>query len=413
MDVNRRIIMIEFNELCPPLLENWMGTGLLSNFSHFFTNAQAFITEADARPPNLEPWIQWYSIHTGMPFSEHRVCHLTDGPKAGHEDIWSLLTAKGKIVWNCGSMNARCITSNGSAFLPDPWCTTEGCHPPELERYRSFVAQAVQEQSNASKPLRVADYASFLWFMFRYGLRPETVAVIARQLLSEIAWSGLTSWRRASLLDKLQFDVFRHVFRSRRPDFSTFFSNSTAHYQHSYWRHMAPEQFALKPSDDERSRYKDAILYGYQQMDNMLGDFFMLEDDKTMLVLATALSQQPYLKHDAIGGLHFYRPRDVTALLRKLGIDFIYVQPVMAHQFVVRLATPESKPMAVKRLSSLTYGGKLIFDFGETDSNSVYFGSDIKVEVPESATIDFGEDRVAFFDFFYRIQEIKSGWHHP
>ncbi len=30
-----RIILIEFNELCPPLLEEWMAVGVLPNFKSF------------------------------------------------------------------------------------------------------------------------------------------------------------------------------------------------------------------------------------------------------------------------------------------------------------------------------------------------------------------------------------------
>jgi hypothetical protein len=35
--------------------------------------------------------MQWYSIHPGLPYDEHKVFDLTDGPKADHPDIWRRL----------------------------------------------------------------------------------------------------------------------------------------------------------------------------------------------------------------------------------------------------------------------------------------------------------------------------------
>ena len=62
------LILLEFNELCPPLLTRWMAEGRLPNFKRFHDASAVFITEADERAaPNLEPWIQWYSVHTGLP----------------------------------------------------------------------------------------------------------------------------------------------------------------------------------------------------------------------------------------------------------------------------------------------------------------------------------------------------------
>src|SRR5205807_237982 len=96
-------------------------------------------------------------------------------------------------------------------------------------------------------------------------------------------------------------------YRKYRPQFSTFFLNSTAHFQHVYWRALEPEAFAVKPTDAERAKYRDAIRFGYRNMDELLGRFLRLAGPETTLVFCTALSQQPYLKQEAAGGKHFYR----------------------------------------------------------------------------------------------------------
>jgi hypothetical protein len=66
-----KVLLLEFNEICPPLLKRWMEQGKLPNFSALHYSSQVFTSVADASEPDyLEPWIQWYSIHTGLSYDE-------------------------------------------------------------------------------------------------------------------------------------------------------------------------------------------------------------------------------------------------------------------------------------------------------------------------------------------------------
>jgi hypothetical protein len=412
----RRIIFLEFNELCPSLLQQWMAEGRLPNFKKFYDNSETYTTESDEKlPPYLEPWIQWYSIHTGVGFQQHGVYHLTDGPKAKWNDVWRILLANGKTVANCGSMNARGFEARGSFFLPDPWCTTEEPSPSELGKFHKVVARTVQEYTNNGSGLSKADYARFLTFLASHGLQLKTVMAIVRQLMLDQVIDKGESWRRAVLLDRLQFDIFRHYFKRLKPDFSTFFLNSTAHYQHTYWRHMAPESFnATKPSEKERQRYGDAILFGYQQMDRLLGDFFKLESDGVLLMLATALSQQAFLKQDERGGQHFYRPHNMESLLESFGIRPQKILPVMTHQFLLSFRNEAEAKDARTKLEGITYRGRDVFDFAPSDPGTLYCGSQIYSEVAADAVVMLGDKGpTPFFDVFYAFHAVKSGCHHP
>ena len=314
----RKLLLIEFNELCPSLLDRWMAAGDLPNFRKFYEASQVFVTESDEQAPNLEPWIQWYTVHTGLSFKQHGVFNLTDGPKAGHPDIWEILSAQGLRVANCSSMNSKGFEYPGSFFLPDPWCTTERPYPEALRTFQRVVANRVQEYTNPGNSVRLSDYLEFFRFLMGHGLRATTCLTVLTQVMSELISRGVTSWRRASLLDRLQFDVFRHYFVHQDFDFATFFSNSTAHYQHSYWRYFEPDRFEATRSYGH-SPYSNAIRYGYRQMDRLLGEFLKFESSGCTLMLASALSQQPYLKYEHAGGQNFYRPRNVAALLVRHG----------------------------------------------------------------------------------------------
>ncbi|MEQ1887938.1 MAG: hypothetical protein ABL951_02015 [Alphaproteobacteria bacterium] len=409
------LIFLELNELCPHLLEKWMASGALPNFKALYDASQIYVTTPDVDDPsNLEPWIQWYSIHTGLSFDQHDVFHLTDGPRAGHTDIWEILRGAGYRVGNCSSMNAKQFAEPGSFYLPDPWCTSEQASPEPLNTFHKFVAANVQEYTNTQSKLGLGDYARFVSFLVTHGLRFETVAAVLKQLGAEKLVDGGEYWRRVALLDSLQFDVFQHYQKSLRPHFSTFFANSVAHLQHAHWREMEPEAFQVKSTAEQQRRYGDAILFGYQQMDRLVGDVVRIADaQNAFVVFATALSQQPFLKYESIGGQQFYRVRDIGSFLDQIGVKYRTVQPTMTHQYQVQFASDSEREDAQGKLAMLSIDGQPVFGFDRVEGASLYFGCTIRTSQPETARMMIGNQDVRFFDTFYHIDATKSGRHHP
>jgi hypothetical protein len=132
------------------------------------------------------------------------------------------------------------------------------------------------------------------------------------------------------------------------------------------------------------------------------------------LILATALSQQPFLKREGSGGQHFYRPRDFEALLQSLGIQARSVLPVMTHQFALSFSNQADADRAQAKLEALTCGGKQVFDFAPANEGNLYVGCQIYSTVLADAILDMGNGTaVPFFDLFYALGALKSGCHHP
>ena len=101
------VILLEFNELCPSLLDRWIDSGELPNFNRLRNKSTICVTETDElTEPNLEPWIQWYSLHTGIPFNEHGVFRLSEGPSRPYASIWDVLLDSGRRVINFSSIAA-------------------------------------------------------------------------------------------------------------------------------------------------------------------------------------------------------------------------------------------------------------------------------------------------------------------
>lgn len=421
MDRQPNVISIEFNELCPNLMAKFIAAGHLPNFQRFRDESVVAETDAEETGELLNPWVQWVSVHTGLSAAEHQVTTLSEGHTVPVQAVWDVASTSGRRVWVCGSMNARYDRPLDGYLLPDPWST--GCRPfpeREFDPFINYVRSAVQEHSTGGG----GGMKAFLKWMLGHGLSVGTMAAAAGQLASEKL--GNTSWKRAGILDLIQYDLFTHYYRKVKPHLATFFVNSTAHYQHCYWRNMEPEAFKVKPTAKEQRDYAGAILHGYQCMDKLVGRFLRLADStpNTTLFFSTALSQQPYLDHEEKDGRKYYHLNAKTVLAEKLGVtDPFGYEPVMAEQFYLRFESKEACDRAEARLLSFHLKHRPAFKDDRTrlfnaerKGDSLLMQCRCTGDVPADAKITSETDEavgVPFADVFYRMEAVKSGRHHP
>jgi hypothetical protein len=413
MQRNSPIIQLELNELTPKLMFRFMAEGKLPNFKRLYDESQVFTTDAAEQGENLNPWVQWVTVHSGQSFAEHGVFHLGDGGRLGSPGIGRVVSQADRRVLICGSMNVRYPGPIAGVSIPDPWTTDVEPHPAELAPYFRFVQQHVLEHTNERVPLGWREYLAFLVFMASHGLSVDTAFAIARQLVGELAGRG--SWRRVTLLDRLQWDVFRWYYKRLRPDLSTFFLNSVAHLQHTHWRNLEPELFKIKPSAEDQAEYHDAVLFGYQENDRVIGRFLDLAGDQATLVFCTALSQQPCLVYEEAGAKHFYRPYKFEDLFAFAGVPVPYhYSPVMSEEFHLDFEDEASARDAEKRLLGLRVGEESVLKLGRTGME-IYGGCQIFHPLPAAAVLHDTNSgkQTPFFDVFYQADSIKSGIHHP
>jgi hypothetical protein len=406
------IVLLEFNELCPDLMSQFIEEGHLPNFKKLRDSSAIFTTEAKERAPYLEPWIQWINVHTGVPFSEHGVERLGESSKVTQPAVWDLLSDAGLKVWICGSMNVHCTSTVEGDLLPDPWSPESMTRPAELMNYNRFIRKQVQEHSNTSAKFAKSDYLRFISFMLTHGLSQQTVKTAIRQLSSERREGK--RWRRAFILDLLQYDVFRHIYRKSKPHFSTFFLNSTAHMQHCYWRNMQPEVFTIQPTEEEQREYSSAILEGYVHMDRLMGRIMDMVGSDATILFATAISQQPYLKFENEGGKHIYRPMDILRFAQWAGIqDVRQCNPVMAEQFWLEFTTHQQVEAAAAVLGAIMIDGQRAFSV-KVEDTALFTGFSIRKKIAQDAVMVSPANgaSIRFFDLLYAIEGMKSGMHH-
>lgn len=412
MSSNQRVILLEFNELSPTLMERFIKMGQLPNFKRLRDQSQVLITEAAERGFELNPWVQWVTVHSGLNYADHRLIELDEGPLLKQPRVWDVVSQAGRPVWLCGSMNIGYQMPLNGVIMPDPWSTKVNASD-TLQPFFRFVQQNVLEHSSNRPALGAADYLKFLTFMLGHGLSFGTITAILRQLAAERVDDSVR-WKRAVLLDKLQFDVFRWYYDKVRPAFATFFSNSTAHFQHYHWREMEPDLFKSRPSPEKLAAHDNTILFGYQEMDTLIGQFLELADRDTVLVFATAISQQPCLIYEEQGGKVMYRPSDMARLLKFAGVTEPHTAtPLMAEVFNIQLRDEEAARRVEGKLSEIRIGDRQAI-LAQRKETLLTVKCQLHERQPQGAELKRADGTTAnFHELFFELEDVKSGMHHP
>jgi hypothetical protein len=402
----QRTIQIEFNELSPVLIDEFIEDGELPNFRRLRDMSEVFVTDA-SQETSLNPWVQWPTLHTGIDDSEHGIRDLGEADRVKGRGVARELAAAGFKVGVFGSMNLD-YGPLDSFVVPDPWNPDATPHPAALRAFTDFVNSAVQENSADRLDKRAA--LPFLTYLATHGLTPGTAVAAARQLLDERRDPGL-KWRRSLVLDSMSYDLFRNLMRRHDVAFATFFSNSTAHFQHYFWRNFRPLSFSIPPPPEDHASLSDAVRTGYRNYDRLLGRF-LADFPNERLVFATALSQEPW---DTTWCT--YRPLDFDRLLEVLGIDksCATVEPVMADEFFVSFADEEAVKDGISRLSESRIGDEPLFRFDQNEPLRVKACCAINDwHAHGHSMVQLPNGRQERFDsLFYRIHSLRSGVHHP
>jgi hypothetical protein len=411
--MKKKVLQLEFNEICPDLVDRFISQGHLPNFQRLKHQSCVFTSDAEEKAPYLEPWIQWVTVHTGLSFAEHKIFDLGDGHKLKAPRIWDIIGQHGHKVWICGSMNASFERPIDGYILPDPWSAAVKPYPDGMfDSFFNFVQANVQEHTRRKTPVSRSEQLAFLGFMVKHGMRPETVTSLIKQLMDERG--GLNHWKRATILDRLQWDVFSWLWRREQPAFSTFFVNSTAHYQHHYWRNMDPSLFSAKPSEADQKDHEEAVLFGYKQMDAIIEKCLRLADRETIVMLVSALSQQPCLKYESFGGKEIYRPEDFRKLFEFAGVPGQpEIAPVMAEQFKLLYQSEAEARAAEKAFLELRMEDKKVIS-ARSEGNEVFAGCSVFRHVASDAVVTNGRGASrSFYSLFYNCHLTTSGMHHP
>jgi hypothetical protein len=406
----RRIVLIALNELSHEIIDDMAAAGKLPNFSRLNRTWTRYTTRSEDRQEWLEPWIQWPTVHTGKPYSEHGLFKLGDAGGLRHEQIWERLSDHGIESCVLGNMNASRGRMTRGTFIPDYWGSPRDVYPPELMPLWRTLSSLIQ--GHATSKMTPADIVGLLRVMLRAGLPVSAFTDLAWRALGHLV-SPKSRWKSAGALDLLMFRLFATLWRRGRFGFGSVFLNAVAHYQHHYWRSYDPAPFSAKVTYPDIGVADDPVSWGYQLYDRILGDVIrMAAAPDTLVIVATALSQVAYTRAEDIGGEHHYRLIDLGAFLTAIGLEPSDGSELMSRDFRLERRNEADQRRAREILEGLTVAGEPLFAVTDLSDHALFVNTRVARQLGEDAWIaDAAGHPVAPFARVFRCTAIKSGSH--
>lgn len=397
-----KLVFIQLNEVNFDIVRQYLTRYSLPNFSRLLASFRTMETYAESSYAEIEPWIQWASVHTGKPFAEHRVFRLGDIVRTSYPQIFESLEARGLRVGALSPMNARNDLKHPAYFVPDPWTQTSHDGSSFSGRLTKMLRQTVND--NSQQRISKRSKLTLVEAMLRSFDRKGTFG-----LLKLIVSSPVKPWIKALVLDKLLHLLHRMYMRKTKPDVSFVFFNAGAHIQHHYF---LSSEFADKSFSNPTwyvGPAEDPMLDMLKVYDDILGDYLDMVDCGMRLIIATGLTQVPYERIK-----FYYRLRDHEQFLHQLDVRFSCVLPRMTRDFEVVFENIEDTQTCRQVLEGLHMDkdGQPVFAEIEDRGMSLFVTLTYPNEIVPTDVVR-GADGVMVHDFASLVSfvAIKNGMH--
>jgi hypothetical protein len=393
----QKVMLLEMNEVALPYVEQYAKSGLLPNFWRLINEHGYVSTESESEYEQLEPWIQWVTVHSGMSYGEHRIFRLGDAARSDVRQIYEILEEKGLRVGAVSPMNAANRLRNPAFFVPDPWTEGAVSGPGNLQRLYAAISQAVNDNAQARITLK-----SVLWLLGGF-LGYARMSNLPKYLQYTLR-ARSNPWTRALFLDCLLSDVFIKLWLETKPDFASLFVNGAAHIQHHYFFNSSAYSGSQRNPEWYVGSSADPVLEAYELYDLILGSVQRAAPDARILV-ATGLSQEP-----CGSPVYYYRLTNHDGFLRKIGVEFDRVLARMSRDFLIecRDATLAKKAEEVLRSGALENVPLFEVD-NRGDSLFVMLTYPHRIDVQACASFSTGE--VDSFGKHVVFVAMKNGRH--
>lgn len=399
----KRLVLLELNEVNFDIVERYLSSdpnrfpGLAS-----LLKCARIRTTSENEYQQLEPWIQWPSVHTAKKFAEHGIFRLGDVVGNRAVQIFEQLEKVGCKVGVISAMNAENRLNNPAYFIPDPWTQT----PTDGSWWSRALAEAVSQSVNDNAQSRISGKSALqlALALLRFA-RPRHYRLYFRLIFGSLR----DSWLKPLVLDLLLHDVHWALFNKERPDFSVLFLNAGAHIQHHYFFNAGPlrDELQNKNPDWYVSPNKDPIADVLGLYDQIVSEYCSHPDVE--LILATGLTQKPYDR------LKFYYRLDAHAeFLTRLGVDFLAVHPRMTRDFLVEFGSEADALQGQAILSEILVQNDGAPLFGDIDNRgkSLFVTLTYPREINE-ATMFVARGDVQPLLPHVSFVAIKNGMHDP
>lgn len=394
------MLLIELNEFNRDLLQRLSARHGFGNIERILGWNRADTWTSDEYDTGfLEPWVQWVSVHTGAPSSQHQVKNLGDVPKLAEDQIWERWSRRGltSVVW--GVMNGiRRDAGACKTFIPDPWTFAEEAFPQKYQGLIALPRYLARNYLDFSKLTAASKGLDLVRTLVRSTRGNDFIDGL------RIFWRGFRQFGPTNAVFIVFFEylsamAFIRDVEENRPEAAIIFINMLAHVQHHYWR-------TGDGSDCPQ------IAHAAYAANAILGKLLARCQGKVgdgRVVLMNALSQTCTIEEPP---WILYRPNDHAALVSFLGLKATRVEPLMTYDAHVFFAHEEDAASARSVLEGARIEGKPLF-FVEPDAHDplkLFYRVAMTDPIGTEAEFVYRNKAARFTDHFTAIVE-RTGKH--
>ncbi len=308
--------------------------------NNFFSSKKKLKTYTNDKDEgfNLDPWVQWVSVHTGRLSRDHKIYRLGQKLDTSFDQIWDKLSKKNisSSIW--GAFNSRLKTKkNIDLFFPDPWNFGEKAFPQNLNSYLKLPRYYAQNYPEIKKTPTLYFGTIFLFKVFFskcffYLLKNAT------NFLKIFFTSGLKSFNLYFFFDLISLLILKNNLRKNKSKFTVFAMNSFAHYQHNYWN---------------EKKFEKTYFWYLNEMIKLIDEITKMYNSS---IIFNGFSQKK-IKNE-----YYLRPKKPKYFFDKLNLDYLTIEPNMTTGAIVKFKTFEAKYKAIIKLKSLKIFNYSIFE---------------------------------------------------
>lgn len=399
MKLNKKLVLIELNEINFDYVQRYIDENpkKYQNLNKII-NLNSAKTYSEKNYEEIEPWIQWVSVHTGLTFNEHRIFRLGDIVGSKIKQIFELIEDNGYSVGVICALNVENRLKNPAYFIPDPW--TKTCAGSSF--YQRKIAQSISQlvNDNAQGKIKIVSAITILITAI-FNISYKYYYIIFNYIIKK------AKCKKVFLLEILLHNMHLKLLSKRSPNFSTIFFNGGAHIQHHYMFNSKPNKKVIKHnnprwyiSEDEDPLAEMLLVY-----DKIIGDYLSLEN--TEIIVATGLSQKPYDRNKI-----YYRLKNHENFMSILGIEYKNVMPLMSRDFIINFSTEIDLNNAKQILENIRIKNTNIVLFGviEKRNLSLFITLTYPDEINEETIIENGKNDIKIY-YHIILVAIKNGMH--
>src|SRR4029453_15122607 len=178
--------MMEFNEITWSLIDPMIARGRLPNIARMRREGTWGSPEALEKPPYLDPWITWVTLHTGVDRSVHGASVLEqDAATITARRSWDSAAEAGRSVGVFGSIGAYPPHPVPGFMVPGPFAPTSETFPAYLQPVQELNRRYTRGHNKVAPPVPPLQVPRGAAEGVRLGLTPATIARIVQQLALE------------------------------------------------------------------------------------------------------------------------------------------------------------------------------------------------------------------------------------